>query len=435
MDQPRTYELGPGDKLSDWEEVGGVEAFVDAGERPARRQSTPDEIRAAAQRLGLRIVYTPSETPIGSALAEIVAFLRRFLILPSWAHVDALALWVAHTYVMDAFEATMYLAITSPEKGSGKTRVLEVLELLVHRPWRVTTPSESVLFSNLAQRKPTLLLDEVDAVFSKNRETEGLRAVLNIGNRRGAVVPRVQMVGQRREIRDFPVFGAKALAGIGAVPETIADRSIPIPMQRRLATEPVERLIIRDVRTVAAGIQENVRAATGAVAGRIAAYRVGDDFPPELSDRQLEGWETLFAVADSAGGDWPGRARAAAVAVHSATTVDASDDLLLLEHVRDAFAGKDVDRLATSDLLDYLRHRDDGPWARWWPEDFDAEDLKGASGLASHLKRYGIRSRKLRLDERRTAKGYLRTDFEPVWARYLSTVPVVPPGIRVPERP
>jgi hypothetical protein len=68
-------------------------------------------------------------------------------------------------------------------RRSGKTRLLDVLELLVANPWRVITPSEAVVFRKIDADSPTLLLDEVDAIFSPkaNGTTEGLRALLNAG--------------------------------------------------------------------------------------------------------------------------------------------------------------------------------------------------------------------------------------------------------------
>ena len=58
---------------------------------------------------------------------SLVAWLvRRFVVLsPDQAAV--VALWIAHTHSIDAFEQTPYLAITSAEKRSGKTRKLEVV--------------------------------------------------------------------------------------------------------------------------------------------------------------------------------------------------------------------------------------------------------------------------------------------------------------------
>ena len=95
--------------------------------------------------------------------------------------------------------------MTSPEKRCGKTRLLDVLELLVAKPWRTIMPSEAVLFRKIDAAAPTLLLDETDAIFNaKNANTEPLRAVLNAGNRRGTIVPRC--VGPRQQLVDFSVF-------------------------------------------------------------------------------------------------------------------------------------------------------------------------------------------------------------------------------------
>jgi hypothetical protein len=359
-----------------------------------------------------------TRTELDMLLEDLSTFHRRFVVFRDLRHAYAVALWIVHTYAMAAFESTMYLALMSPEKGSGKTRALEVLELLVRAPWRITTPSEAVLFSNIAQRHPTLLLDEVDAVFSKNRETEGLRAILNVGNRRGGMVPRLAMHGTKRKIVDFEVFGAKAFAGIGTLPETMADRSIPIPMQRRLQTEPVERLIIRDVRPDAEALRERCEQAVEPLLEQLADYRINGDAPEKLSDRQQEGWEPLYALAVAADGPWLERAQDISVLLHDDSGAQASDDLLLLEHIRDAFEAKKTDRLATPDLLAILRQRDEGPWARWFDMAFDDADLKSASSLARHLRRYDIRSKKFR-DGRQTSNGYERMQFDPVWERYL----------------
>src|SRR5215207_5611240 len=81
-------------------------------------------------------------------LADVVAFLRRFVVMTP-AQATAAALWVVHGYALDACEASPLLAITSAEKRSGKTRLLDVLELLVANPWRVVMPSEAVVFRKL----------------------------------------------------------------------------------------------------------------------------------------------------------------------------------------------------------------------------------------------------------------------------------------------
>src|SRR4051812_7141426 len=96
-------------------------------------------------------------------LDEIVVFLRRYVVLTA-EQADAIALWIAHTHALDAFEQTPYLAITSAEKRSGKSRLLDVLTLVVARPWRALSPTEAVAFRKIEKDVPTLLLDEVDAI-------------------------------------------------------------------------------------------------------------------------------------------------------------------------------------------------------------------------------------------------------------------------------
>lgn len=64
-----------------------------------------------------------------------------------------------------AADTTAYLAITSAEKRSGKTRLLEVLELVVHAGLPTANTSDAALFRTISELGPTLLLDEVDAIF------------------------------------------------------------------------------------------------------------------------------------------------------------------------------------------------------------------------------------------------------------------------------
>jgi hypothetical protein len=174
-------------------------------------------------------------------LGAVDQFVRRFVVLSSEAQGVAITLWVAHTWAIDAATCTPYLNVLAPEKACGKSRVLEVVGAVCARPWHVTGPSETVLFRKLERDKPTALIDEVGALFSSASErTEPIRAMLNAGNRRGVSVPRC--VGPNFELKDFSVFGAKALAGIdnGSLPDTIRDRSLPIVMRRRRGARPVD---------------------------------------------------------------------------------------------------------------------------------------------------------------------------------------------------
>jgi hypothetical protein len=316
-----------------------------------------------------------------------------------------------HTYVCEAAEQSPYLAVTSPEKRSGKTRLLEVLELLVSGPWRVVLPSEAVLYRKLHRDKPTLMLDETDAIFRDHSPRyEPLRGLLNAANRRGTTVPRCMEQGGK--LIDFEVFGPKVLAGIGDLPDTVADRAIPIRLKRRAPGETVMRFRYREADAAAAPIRERLGAWAGVVVDDLGAARptvpnLGDD------DRAAETWEPLLAIADTAGGDWPTRAREAAIALHGdEDTQRESEGIRLLADIRDVFDLGGVDRMFSADLAHALGELEESPWG----------DLRGraldARGLADRLRPKEIRPRTIRIGEDR-AKGYVRADFEDAWSRYV----------------
>lgn len=102
-------------------------------------------------------------------LGELSALLRRFVIM-SAPQARVVALWAVHTYVLGAADATPYLAVTSAEKRSGKTRLLEVLELVVAWPWFTGRTTAAVLPRKIDADSPTLLLDESEAAFGPDKE-------------------------------------------------------------------------------------------------------------------------------------------------------------------------------------------------------------------------------------------------------------------------
>ena len=175
-------------------------------------------------------------------IAEAYAFLGRFVAYPSkHAHV-AHALWCVHAHLMELWESTPRLAFLSPEPGSGKTRALEITELLVPNPIVAINVSPAYLFRKVGSEEGvTLLYDEIDTVFGpKARENEELRGLLNAGHRKGAVAGRCVVRGNVVDTEEIPAYAAVALAGLGWLPDTILSRSVIIRMRRRHAGEHVE---------------------------------------------------------------------------------------------------------------------------------------------------------------------------------------------------
>jgi Protein of unknown function (DUF3631) len=351
----------------------------------------------------------------GELLDEVLGFLRRFVVL-SDAQVVALTLWTLSTYVFESFECAPYLGITSAVKRSGKSRLLDVLELLVARPWRVVSPSEAVVYRKIARDRPTLLLDEVDTIFRRNGEGEPLRALLNAGNRRGTRVPRCAGA-QRDKLEEFDVYCPKALAGIGKLPDTIADRSVPIELKRRAPGEPIERFRRRDADERAEIIRRNLVDWADQLDAPLAEARPE---LPDIDDRAADAWEPLLAIADWAGGEWPAQARAAALELSAGTDEDDSHGVRLLADAWAVFEQRKLERLPTAELLAALNDDDEAPWATWGKGDKPLT----ARGLWALLRPFKIKPDKWR-DEAldKTVRGYRRRDFEDSWRRYPPQAP------------
>jgi len=347
----------------------------------------------------------------GELLHRLVSFQLRFVAM-SQEQAIAVALWVLHTHALEASDVTPYLAITSAEKRCGKSRLLDLLALLVARPWAAVSPSEAVVFRKIARDTPTLLLDEVDAIFhaKANGAAEGLRALLNAGNRRGTSVPRC--VGQSQQLVDFPVFCPKALAGIGQLPDTVADRSIPIRLQRRTRDEQVEPFRRRTLEPEAAQLRAKIEQWVEAAVQRL--LDLIPSLPTELDDRASDGWEPLLAIADLAAGDWPDTARNTALSLSGAREPeDESIGVRLLADLQAVFQVASAEQLPTSELIDRLAAIEEAPWG-----DYRHAGPVKPRTLASLLKPYGVRPRDLRVDDR-ALKGYRAADLTDVWTRYL----------------
>jgi hypothetical protein len=348
----------------------------------------------------------------GAILSHVYNYVRRFVSL-SEQQARIATLWIVHTYAFCAAEATPYLAITSAEKQSGKTRLLEVLETLVANPWLTGRATAAVLTRKIDQDEPTLLLDESDAAFNGQKEyAEALRSVLNTGYRRGGKASCCAGQGAEVTCRDFSTFCPKAIAGIGTLPDTVADRAIPIRLKRAAPGEAIQRFRRRDVATEAESLRAQIEAWSGNAVEKLRDAR--PELPPELSDRQQDCAEPLLAIADASGGDWPRAARRALIAV--CTEARASDDSIgktLLEDIRQVFEDCGVDRMPSAALASALAEIETSPWSEW-----SRGKVLTQPGLAKLLKPFGIGPGGIRVGDK-TPKGYYLNDFQDAFSRYL----------------
>jgi putative DNA primase/helicase len=343
----------------------------------------------AVRRLGVRVVFLDEEVarlrppvpvqqreslaapaldpwpdPIepSAVLDDLRAFVRRFVIV-SEQMLIAIVLWIAFTYFFEIAETSPRLAIISPTKRCGKSRLLELLALLCLHAISTSNLTPSAIFRTIDAEHCSLFIDEADTFAVRNDE---LRGLLNSGHTRAsAYVIRSVPFGKKEWIaKRFSTWCMIALAAIGRLPDTWVDRSIVLRMKRKLRSQSVERLTRRNIaaRDKAMELQRRL---TRFAQDNLEKVREGSPAPVGLAnDRGEDNWEHLLAIAELAGPVWSEQARAAARALAGAS--DEADDSLgvrLLHDIKTIFeTDTERERWGSTELCEALIKLDISPW-------------------------------------------------------------------------
>ena len=355
----------------------------------------------------------PCAEPVEAAelLEAIRATIGRFIVCDG-STATAATLWVAFTWIIEHAQVAPLAIITAPEKGCGKTQLLDVIGRLSRRALFASNITPAATFRVLEARSPTLLIDEADAFM---RENEELRGVINSGHTRTSAYV-IRTVGDDFAVKQFSTWGAKAIAGIGRLPETVMSRGVILNLRRKLKSEKVERL-----RHAEPGLFD-------ALAAQLA--RFGQDYgetiararphlPDALADRAQDNWEHLLAIADFAGGAWPKEARRAALAISGAESDAVSTSEELLADIRDIFDADGATRFSMAELLRRLLDDETAPWASW-----NRGRPMTARQLGARLKEFGVHAVTVHLGQYEKPKGFKREQFEDAWGRYLDAGPL-----------
>jgi hypothetical protein len=146
--------------------------------------------------------------------------------------------------------------------------------------------------------------------------------------------------------------------------------------------------------------------------------------PPELFNRTGDNWCGLFSIAEAAGGEWPERAKQAAM--EEISEEDSNRALQLLEAIWQIFAEKKVVRMHTSALLQALVSVEEAPWkdanngreidGYWLREKLHAFLPQPANPEEAAALR---RSREWREGKGPARKGYTENHLGEAWWRYI----------------
>jgi uncharacterized protein DUF3631 len=390
----------PGTKdLSEWTERGGI------------REQLLDLITSAPE-------WNPPPVPDGATvLRELERFISGFVVLPPHTLLP-LALWALATHIFDVFDTYPFLIFSSPAPRCGKTRTLEVLELVVARPRRTANVSEAALFRLVDSTHPTFLLDEQEALSGKSERAEALRGLLNAGHRRGSKATRCGGAN-RDEVREFDVYCPKVLAGIGDFQTTLRDRAIVVAMQRRPAAQLVTRFIHRIASQAGANLKAQIESWAGSNRNRIRDFYETAPSPQFLSDREEENWAPLFSILAIAEHSRLNELRAdAEVLLERKAEADDEQTLALeiLKHALEAWL-PDESTITSKELIARLQRKEDAPTFK--PDGGRSEVDLSPRRLARMIRGFGVRPINIRSEGDRVRKGYRRSELTGALAPYL----------------
>lgn len=372
---------------------------LDAAVKEARKGSDADDLPFT------NVDPWPEPVDPATLLADIGTTIRRFIVCDKEVS-HAVALWVAMTWFIDVVQVAPLAVITSPEKRCGKSLLLSLLRRLSARAITVSNVSPPALFRTIDAWNPTLLIDEADTFMKDNEE---LRGLLNSGHTRDSAYV-IRTVGENFTPTRFNTWGAKALAGIGHIADTLMDRAIILELRRKLVHEKVER-----IRYSEPGLFEKFQSKLARFADDYSdkVRQARPPLPNSLNDRAQDNWEPLLAIAMTASNEWLEIGTKVALKLSGGESASQTVGTELLSDIQVIFKEKKVDRIATAELLQALCSDDEKLW-KTYSKGFPITPRQ----LANKLKAYGIYSKTIRIGFD-TAKGYEKDLLAEAFSRYI----------------
>ncbi len=298
----------------------------------------------------------------------------------------------------------------------GKTRLLEVIEPIV--PNGILTPNMSMasIYRMIegSTPRPTFLLDESQSLGQTTTQfSQVLITLFNSSIRRKDVVIRCASSEDNHEPKRFSTFCPKVLALIGDLNGVLADRCLPIRMERSTKDQH-DKYRSRTAEPIATAIskwlgewaEENAKAVK-------AEYDKAEEFDLQ-NDRMAELLTPLQSVLAIADKTRLPTLETYAKALDERDAEKESAGVKLLRACKDIFATtKDTKFMLTVKLLGTLKNREDEPWSCYQ----HGEEIT-ARQVAGLLKPYGIKPGQDK--EHNKQRGYFWADFTEPWKRYVS---------------
>lgn len=348
-------------------------------------------------------------------LSDVRDFLHKYLTYADPQVVLPLSLWTIATHMWPDFDAFPYLVITSETKRSGKTRLSEVLSFMAANSKNVSGNTAATMFRIIRDQQPTIFIDEAES--QAGEAADVMRAVVNVGYRKGQTIPRM---GKGGVVEEWPVYCPKVFVLIGDVRDTTRDRSIVIKMQRGHAPE---RFLFDIAEAEGNALRDRIHELLPDYKSNITDYYMTSKGLPFLSDRDEEIWMPLFAVCNAVAPALMDELTRAAVDMSTDKTAAARkhSEQELIEAEREATDAEYAERLLadlltvmngdrhifTNAAVERLLDLPTGPWRKFRGAPLGAVQmaslLKRFDGVAPVLIHVGGRGR-----DKKVARGYKR---------------------------
>ena len=203
-----------------------------------------------------------------------------------------IAIWIMGTYLLPIFNSYPYILLTGT-RGSGKTKVLEVVSRLAFNAQLTSNATPSAIFRIIEANQATILIDEGE-MLSSREDSQELRLILNAGYRRNNPVSRTNK--ETHEIQWFDTFSAKMIAAINPLDSTLRSRCLQITMVRTANKEKGNKQIT-DNTTCWAVLRDALYRYSLQCMPEVKEILEHDEDINILECRQNELWKPLLAIA------------------------------------------------------------------------------------------------------------------------------------------
>jgi hypothetical protein len=341
-----------------------------------------------------------------------------------------LTVWAFHAHLAVTATVNMprspRLHVASGLPGAGKTTV-HIIQKVCPRPASSSSTTGSAIFRLLgnAEELPVLLVDEADLQMAK--ADSDVLAVLDAGDTRATAFVRRSVrnpLTDEYESVAFPVFSPACLFGLHNLTPQLEERSIRVVLLRpsnknrpaRLNKASLEELADINLHLVAWAATEPEWEPPETELAWL------DEQTPRVADN----WDILYRTAERMGGEWPQRVKDAALAILGTTRHLHPSERLLAD---------------IYDILEKQRRPDYKlPPAQWPADCYDRiqssalltrllADQHAEYQRCNHGGRIGYEWLSNRLDTllrdgrpkrwhagKESCRGYLRSQFEEMWA-------------------